>query len=94
MLTCSVCAVRHEVHRRNSEARLAAGVTDHQRDESARVAANQNRQRDRRAELRLEVLVEVRNRWLASRNVSLFGHWLQSEIARLTGAESSTEAVA
>jgi hypothetical protein len=94
MLTCSVCAARHEVHRSNYMERKVAGVTDHKRDETARVSSNLERQRDRRGEIRLETLIEVRNRWIEARNVALFGSWLLAEIATLTGADTGKGAAA
>lgn len=94
MLTCLVCAERHRVQSAAHLERKAQGVTDHQRDEPARVASNLSRQRDRRGEIRLETLVEVRQRWIDSRNVALFGQWLIAEIALLTGAEPSKGAAA
>lgn len=92
MKTCSVCAERHKVHSAAHLERRAAGVTDHQRDEPARVASNLARQRDRRGEIRLETLIEVRQQWIDSRNVALFGKWLQAEIASLTGADKNEAA--
>jgi hypothetical protein len=92
MATCSTCATRHEVHRKNYQERRDAGVIDHERDEPARVASNLSRQRDRRGEIRLETLVEVRQQWIDSRNVALFGKWLQGEIALLTGANKNEAA--
>lgn len=92
--TCSVCSVRHEVHVAGYEQRKAAGITDHQRDEAARVASNRERQRDRRGELRLETLLEVQKAWVRSPNLGAFSKWLATEIRRLTGADASKEAAA
>ena len=82
---CSVCAERNEVWRTESGERKAAGVTDHKRDEVARVAAHQERQRDRRAEIRLETLLEVKRRWIESQSIQQFGAWLRAEVDNLTG---------
>lgn len=87
MKLCSVCAERNEVWRTESGERKAAGVTDHQRDEVARVASHQQRQRDRRAEIRLETLLEVKRRWIESHNIQQFGAWLRGEVDNLTGAQ-------
>jgi hypothetical protein len=89
LLSCSVCGARHKVHRDSHKQRKADGVTDHKRDESARVATNLGRQRDRRGEIRLETLIEVRDQWIHQRNVALFGQWLTAEIERITGAKAS-----
>jgi hypothetical protein len=89
LLSCSTCSARHQVHLAGHRQRKAEGVTDHQRDESARVAATQTRQRDRRGEIRLETLLEVRDQWINQRNVALFGKWLIAEIETITGAKAS-----
>lgn len=90
-LTCSVCKERRGVMREKAKER--PGRTHEQamaqRDEGARVVANLNRQRDRRGEIRLETLIEVRDRWINTRNVGLFGNWLSAEIDTLTGAKAS-----
>lgn len=94
MLVCSVCAERQKVYNDRLAARAASGAKAGApvRDEAARVAANLSRQRDRRGEIRLETLIEVRQQWIASRNVALFGKWLTAEIDRLTGADSGAAA--
>lgn len=45
---------------------------------------NLERQRDRRGELRIEVLLEVRKHWQESLTVGHFTKWLEAEIATLT----------
>lgn len=85
MLTCSTCAERQKCWQDAHKKRVAAGTADtHVRDEAARVAKCQARQRDRRAELRLETLLDVRKQWIEARNVGLFGKWLEREIEALT----------
>lgn len=82
-LTCSVCAVRRHAHHENAKAN--PGRTFEQamaeRDEPARIAVNLAHQRDRRAEIRIEVLIEVRKQF----NNGAFTRWLDSEIAALAG---------
>jgi hypothetical protein len=85
---CAVCRTRrteswapkHAERRANGT--VGQGIAE--RDEGARIALNLERQRDRKGEIRLETLVEVRQQWIAARNVALFGQWLQGEIAALT----------
>jgi hypothetical protein len=85
MLTCSVCAERHAAQSKACNERKAnPPEVPHVRDEAARVTVNLERQRDRRGELRLETLIEVRQRWVTARNVGLFSKWLESEIRALT----------
>lgn len=98
MLTCSTCAIKQKVwterHRERQElARQAvsegrAPPPPHVRDEAARVEANLGRQRDRRAELRLETLIEVRQKWQESTNVGRFARWLDQEIDALAKGTS------
>lgn len=85
MLTCSTCAERQAAQNERFEARKQQGVTNHVRDEGARVAVNMERQRDRRGEIRLETLLEVRKQWQNSRNVGSFTAWVEIEIKKLTG---------
>jgi len=60
----------------------------HVRDEAARVATQQGRIRDRRAEIRTEVLLEVREAfWNGA--VKDFAGWLDQEIERLTGRKAA-----
>jgi hypothetical protein len=90
MLTCTVCAERHAAQSKACLERKAnPPAVPHVRDEQARVASNLERQRDRRAEIRLEVLIEVRDQWFKSRNVGLFSKWLERELQSLTSARKS-----
>lgn len=91
---CSTCSERDKGYDQAMRQRAAQGVTNHQRDEQARVASNLGRQRDRRAEIRLETLIEVRERWRKQPNVGLFARWLQLEIDAITGAEPREGAAA
>lgn len=85
MLTCSVCSVRQKTYHESHAERVALGTVGQEpRDERARVANNLARQRDRRGELRLETLVEVRRVWVEMTNVGRFTRWLDSEIDSLT----------
>jgi len=59
-----------------------------ERDEAARVALNGQRQRDRRAEIRLETLLDVRTAWRDAPTVGRFGEWLRKEIESLTESKS------
>lgn len=84
-LTCSVCAARRQGHHLNAKAHPGRTFVQAmaERDESARVASNQDRQRDRRAELRIEVLLEVRRQWQRV-PTGAFTRWLEDEIKALT----------
>lgn len=83
--TCSVCAERSHVYHENSKARPARTFEQSmaERDENARIASNLERQRDRRAEIRLETLVEVRTAWQESSTVGVFSKWLAMQIQAL-----------
>lgn len=90
--TCSVCAERMTVWRGNYAERQANGTVGQgmaERDEVARISLNLERQRDRKSEMRLEVLVEVRNQWINSPNLGRFSKWLEREIDAITGARAS-----
>jgi hypothetical protein len=78
---CSVCVERHKVwnHEFRKERRSK------KRDEPARIAVNLERQRDRRAEIRIEVLLEVRKEWQKALTNGSFTQWLEREIKALTG---------
>lgn len=90
MLTCSTCAERQKGYNEDYEKRIVAGTVHlHERDETARVASNLARQRNRRAEIRLETLVEARRMWMEARNVGLYAEWLGREIAKLTGRQTA-----
>lgn len=86
-LTCSVCAERRHAYHENAKGNpgrtFAQAMAE--RDEPARIAANLAHQRDRRGELRLETLIEVRDRWVQSPTRGQFQLWLQGEIDTLTG---------
>lgn len=87
MFTCATCQQRSKRWKANHEERKKnPPPTPHVRDEAARVASNLSRQRDRRAEIRLETLVEVREQWFANKSVGAFGQWLAGEIERATKA--------
>lgn len=76
---CAVCLARGQADKRRLKERRAAGVEAH-RDEPARVDANRARQRDRREEIRIETLIEVRRRWQVSQTNASFERWLDGEI--------------
>lgn len=82
---CATCRERMTTRwRPNAQARADNGTAGQgvaERDEGARVALNLQRQRDRRAEIRLETLIEARNEWRSARN---FASWLAREIEELT----------
>jgi hypothetical protein len=96
MLTCSTCAERQKVYNDRTAERDRKGIPAGSvvRDEGARVAANLNRQRDRRGEIRLETLIEVRAAWQRVPNIGAFSAWMKQEIDLLTGAESRRESAA
>ena len=83
---CSTCLVRERQYHQNAKIRpnRSHAQAMAERDEGARIELNLQRQRDRKGEIRLETLVEVRNQWIKSRNVGLFGKWLEREIEALT----------
>jgi len=96
-LTCSVCVERMKGYQgkyKSNLERKAEGLPAEPRDELARVASFQTRSRDRKAEIRLETLLEVRRWWIEARNVGLFGARIQKEIQACTGQsapENDTE---
>ncbi len=79
---CAVCAARHAVHVERYEARKAAGAPPAQRDEQARTALCSVRVRDRKAEMRLETLLEVQRAWEGASNNQAFTRWLREELAK------------
>lgn len=86
---CRVCAERGKVHQSNHAKRIAEGTVGQgmaERDEAARLGKQASRARDRRAELRLEVLLEVRERWVKLKQLP-FGAWLERELATLTATK-------
>jgi hypothetical protein len=85
MLTCSTCAARQKGYTERHVARANADqVGQHQRDEGARIQKNLARQRDRRAEIRLETLIECRRAWELAPSVGRYRAWLLAEIEKLT----------
>lgn len=83
--TCSVCSERQKVWNDRSKANKRQPI---KRDEKARLEANQRRQRDRKKEMRVEVLVEVKRKWnelLENANgpsnmVKLFDKWIDEQV--------------
>lgn len=75
MKSCSVCAVG-DLQQREKRKRGQTGP----RDEAARVAAFQQRNRDRRAEIRLETLLEVRKWWQEAPHTLAFVERMRREI--------------
>lgn len=85
---CRVCTERGVVHKERYHARVAAGTVGQgmsERDEQARLELGLQRQRERRKELRLETLLEVREAWARMKQLP-FGAWLEREIELMTGA--------
>lgn len=82
MLTCSVCSERRKV---DHQRRLQAGPAPRVRDEAARVASFQQRSRDRKREIRLEVLLEVRAWWQESAHTLEFLERLGKELLAAGG---------
>ncbi len=72
-LTCSVCSARRQQQ-------YVRGPATEPRDEAKRIQAMQGRVRDRKNELRLEVLVEVRKAFMELKTVGQFGQWLKQQI--------------
>lgn len=79
MKTCSICGMRKKATHEQRLARGADGKSS-ARDEGARIEANLTRQRDRKSEIRLEVLVEVQKAWQNNRTMGQFTRWLDQEI--------------
>ncbi len=96
-VSCTVCIERSKGWRAQHESNLkrkAEGLPAEPRDEAARVASFQVRNRQRKTEVRLEVLLEVRRWWIEARNVGLFGARIQKEIQACMGVaepENDTE---
>lgn len=79
--TCSVCAERSAESSLRHLAKKKQGLPlDGRRDEAARVESFQVRNRDRKNEIRLETLIEVRKQWENSRTNGQFTSWLKSQI--------------
>lgn len=81
-LTCSVCAERRKV---DHQRRIDAGPAPRVRDEAARVASFQQRSRDRKMEIRLEVLLEVRSWWQQAAHTLDFVERLGKELLAAGG---------
>lgn len=90
MLTCSTCAERQKGWNADMKVRQEKGITNHKRDEGARAAACSERIRDRKAEMRFEVLTEVKNQWENARTSGLFTHWLREELEKCRHASTMT----
>lgn len=95
-LTCRVCAEgRARSHEKRSWRSEAPPIV---RDEEQRIASLQQRQRDRRAEIRLETLLEVRDWWQKAPHTLAFAQRLVDEIkgcgrqeaVKLAGVEVSS----
>lgn len=76
--TCMVCAHRQTIYNARTNARHNG--TPAVRDEQARLDANASRQRDRRGEITLEVLLRVKKAWESSSNIGQFTAWLRKQI--------------
>jgi len=81
--SCTVCAKRQIEY--NDRARARVSPVKAVRDEQARVDACTVRVRDRKEEIRLEVLVEVQKAWQNNRTVGGFTRWLDFEIKLSVG---------
>jgi len=89
---CAVCRERRVGWRKNHQERVANGTVGQgvaERNEPARVALNLERQRDRRAEIRLETLLDCRKAWEAAPSVGKYREWLRAEIDKLTKAKAA-----
>lgn len=83
--TCSVCSARQPSYNEKYKGRIEDGTVGKEpRDEVARVAKNLERQRDRRKEIRVEVLIEVRKRFWDAEHMKDFASWLDENIKELT----------
>lgn len=82
---CLVCKERQDkVYRPQQAQRVKDGTVGKiPRDEASRVAACSERVRDRKAEMKLEVLMEVRQVWQNSRTTGQFTRWLSEQIEQL-----------
>lgn len=89
---CATCRERAKLNwTPNYKQRVANGTNGSgvaERNEPARVELNLERQRDRRSEIRLETLIEVREQWITARNVGLYGQWLTREIEAIAGKKA------
>lgn len=73
--SCSLCSERLKT------CPSRTGAPSAPRDEPARITKNLERQRDRRKEIRLETLSEVRKLFWELKTVKEFSDWLDKELA-------------
>lgn len=91
-LGCSVCIERMHGYRAARKKREADGTAEtHVRDETARIEVFQARHRERTNEVRLQVLLEVRQWWLEAANNGAFTSRLAAEILSASGREPSQD---
>lgn len=84
---CAVCAERHTATVERARQRPAPAA----RDESTRVEKCAARVRDRKNEMRLEVLLEVRTAWESAPNNQAFTRWLRGEVAQALAPRAEAE---
>lgn len=88
---CSVClersAVYHQRSKQTPERTHAEAMAA--RNEPARLEVQRTFQRDRRSELRLETLLEVRSQWRANSTVGAFSAWLEQAIKQCTDPQKA-----
>lgn len=91
--TCSVCAVRQAAwHADNYKRHQEGNFEPKVRDEAARIEKCKERVRDRKSEIRIEVLTEVRAAWQNSNTIGHFTAWLKQEIEKcMSSCPSSTD---
>lgn len=95
---CEVCKERQKgYNKKRYEANKAAAAKGEQpevfvRDETARVEKAKETSRNRREELRLEVLLLVRRKWNELPTIKVFGEWLAEEVASAVAGKDSQEA--
>lgn len=89
-LTCEVCKVRHDMTEARAHNRRVGAVPG-VRDDVARVQACTARVRDRKNEMRLEVLLEVSRQWENARNNQVFTRWLRGEVAKALAPRAPTD---
>lgn len=77
--TCPICRLRAANNKTRTKEKHMTGQPV-VRDETARVEQNLTRQRDRKNEIRLEVLVEVQKAWQNNRTAGGFTRWLDREV--------------
>ncbi len=85
---CRVCRERENVAKRESKNQPGPKV----RSEEQRIASLKDRHRERRAELRVETLLQVREAWVKSANLRQFEAWLyEATSAALAGEDKCRE---